>query len=68
MSTQFMPSMSLFILFTVDSGYSHTKCFWEKCDYKRSMTICGVAKIGVKVTENPRFQRGKGLETLCDGL
>ncbi len=29
---------------TVDSGYSHTKCFWEKRDFKRSVTICGVAK------------------------
>ena len=35
---------------TVDSGLlSHQmKCFWEKCDYKRSMTIWGVTKKRVK--------------------
>ena len=30
---------------TVDSGYSHTKCFQEKCDYKRSVTLSGVTQI-----------------------
>ena len=29
---------------TVDSGYSHTKCFQEKCDYKRSVTLSGVTQ------------------------
>ena len=30
--------------YTVDSGYSHTKCFQEKCDYKRSVTLSGVTQ------------------------
>ena len=29
---------------TVDSGYSHTKCFQEKCDYKRIVTLSGVTQ------------------------
>ncbi len=26
---------------TVDYGYSHTKYFWGKCDYKQSVTVSG---------------------------